>query len=61
LHLEGYEPLTPNSPEDIYREEVENPSDIGRIDTPLLENPESTLVMVEDPIPHTTPMSEAPI
>jgi hypothetical protein len=59
--LEGYEPLPPNSPEDIYREEVENRSDVGSVATPLLENPESTLVTVEDPIPHTIPVSEAPI
>jgi hypothetical protein len=51
---EGYEPLPPNSPEDIYREEVENRSDAGSVATPLLENPESALVTVEDPIPHTT-------
>ena len=61
LPLEGYEPSHPNSPEDIYGEEVENRSDAGSVATPLLENPESALVMVEDPIPHTTPVSEAPI
>jgi hypothetical protein len=59
--LEGYEPLPPNSPEDIYREEVENRSDAGSVATPLLENPESALVTVEDSIPHTIPVSEAPL
>jgi hypothetical protein len=61
LPLEGYEPLPPNSPKDIYREEVENCSDAGSTTTHLLANPESALVTVEDPIPHTTPMSKFPI
>jgi hypothetical protein len=55
---EGYKPLPPNSPEDTYREEVENHSDAGSVATPLLENPERALVTVEDPTPHTTPVSE---
>jgi hypothetical protein len=54
LPLEGYEPLPPNSPEYFYREEVENHSDAGSVATPLLENPERALVMVEDPIPPIT-------
>jgi hypothetical protein len=45
---EGYEPLPPNSPEDIYREEVENHSDVGSVATPLLANPERALVTVEE-------------
>jgi hypothetical protein len=61
LPLEGYEPLPPNSPEDIYREEVENLSDAGSAATPLLENPESALVTVQDSIPHTIPMSKDPL
>jgi hypothetical protein len=59
--LEGYEPLPPNSPEYFYREEVENHLDVGSIATPLLPNPESALVIVEDPIPHITLVSEVPI
>jgi hypothetical protein len=55
--LEGYEPLPPNSPEDIHREEVENRSDVGSIATPLLENPESALVTIEDSIPYTIHVS----
>jgi hypothetical protein len=45
---EGYKPLPPNSPEYIYREEVENCSDSGSDATPLLESTERSLVMVED-------------
>jgi hypothetical protein len=45
---EGYEPLPPNSPEDTYREEVENHSDVGSVATPLLANPERDLVMVQE-------------
>jgi hypothetical protein len=59
LPPEGYKSLPPNSPEEIYHEEVENRSDAGSTATPFLENPESALVMVEDPIPHTIPMSES--
>jgi hypothetical protein len=57
----GYEPLPHNSCEDICHEEIENHSDDGSFATPLLENLESTLVTVEDPIPHTIPVLEAPI
>jgi hypothetical protein len=46
--LEGYEPLPPNSPEDTYREEVKNYSDTGSPATPLLENTERDLVMVQE-------------
>jgi hypothetical protein len=46
LPLEGYEPLPPNAPEDTYREEVENHSDVGSVATPLLENPKRALVTV---------------
>jgi hypothetical protein len=59
--MEGYEPLPPNSPKYFYREEVENRSDAGSVATPLLENLESALVTIEDPIPHITPMSGVPI
>jgi hypothetical protein len=45
---EGYEPLPPNSPEDTYREEVENHSDVGSVATPLLANPERDLVTVQE-------------
>jgi hypothetical protein len=48
---EGYKPLPPNSPEDIYHEEVENHSDAGSAATPLLENPKRALVTVEEGIP----------
>jgi hypothetical protein len=54
---EGYQPLPPNSPEDTYRGEVENQSDAGSVATPLLENSERALVTVENPTPHTTPVS----
>jgi hypothetical protein len=59
--LEGYKPLPPNSTKDIYREEVENRSDAGSSATPLLENPESALVKIENSIPHTTPASKDPL
>jgi hypothetical protein len=42
----GYEPLPPNSPEDIYQEEVENHSEAGSVATPFLENTERDLVTV---------------
>jgi hypothetical protein len=58
---EGYKPLPPNSPEDTYCEEVENHSDAGSVATPLLENSKRALVMIENPTPHTTPVSTAPI
>jgi hypothetical protein len=48
LNPEGYEPLPPNSPEDTYREEVKNHSDVGSVATPLLENPERDLVTVQE-------------
>jgi hypothetical protein len=49
LPPEGYQPLTPNPPEDNYRREVENQSDAGSVIAPLLDNSEGSLVMVEDP------------
>jgi hypothetical protein len=58
---EGYQPLPPNPPEDNYRGEVENQSDIGSVVTPLLENQEGALVMVENPTPHTTSVSVTPL
>jgi hypothetical protein len=45
---EGYKPLPPNSPEDTYREEVENHSDTWSVATPLLANPERDLVIVQE-------------
>jgi hypothetical protein len=57
----GYEPLPPNSPQEIYHEEVENHSDARSVATPLLENLEITLVTVENTIPHTTHVLEGPI
>jgi hypothetical protein len=58
---EGYQPLPPNSPEDTCREEVENRFDAGSVATPLLDNSGRALVTVEDPTPHTTTVSVAPI
>jgi hypothetical protein len=58
---EGYQPLPPNSLEDNYHGEVENQSDVGSISTPLLDNLERALVMVENPTPHTTLVSTTPI
>jgi hypothetical protein len=60
LPPEGYQPLLPNSPEDNYRGEVENQSDAGSVVAPLLDNPESALVTVENPTLHTTPVSGNP-
>jgi len=57
----GYKPLPPNSPEYFYHEEVENHSNAGRVSTPLLANTESTVIMVEDPIPPINPVSQVPI
>jgi hypothetical protein len=45
---EGYKPIPPNSPEDTYREEVENYSDVGSVATPLIENPERPLDAVQE-------------
>jgi hypothetical protein len=45
---EGYKPIPPNSPEDTYHEEVENYSDVGSVATPLIENPERDLVVVQE-------------
>jgi hypothetical protein len=59
LPPEGYRPLPPNSTKDIYFEEVENCSNTGSIASPLFKNLESALVTIEDPIPHTTYVSEA--
>jgi hypothetical protein len=61
LPPEGYEPLPPNSLEEIYHEEAENCFDVGSVATPLLENPESALVTIENFIPHSTPVSEDPL
>jgi hypothetical protein len=46
--LEVYELFPLNSVDDIYCEEVDNHSDTGSVATPLLTNPEITLVMVEE-------------
>jgi hypothetical protein len=59
--LEGYEPLPPNSPEDTYREEVENHSDAGSVATPLLANPERALVMVEEGTLPVNPTLQVPL
>jgi len=61
LPLESYQPLLPNSPEDNYRGEVENQSDAQSIATPLLDNLERALVTIENPTPHTTPVSTTPL
>jgi hypothetical protein len=58
LPLEGYQPLPPNPLEDKYRREVENQSDAGSVITPLLDNSEGALVMVENP---TTSVSVTPL
>jgi hypothetical protein len=58
---EGYQPLPPNSLEDNYRGEVENRSTTGSVATPLIENLERTLVTIENPNPHTQPMSATPL
>jgi hypothetical protein len=50
---EGYQPLPPNPPEVNYRREVENQFDVGSVIAPLLDNSEGTLVIVENPTPHT--------
>jgi hypothetical protein len=58
---EGYEPIPPNSPEDTYREEVENYSEAGSVATPLIENPEGALVVVQEgPTPPTNPALKNP-
>jgi hypothetical protein len=54
LPPEGYQPLPPNPPEDNYRREVENPSDVGSAIAPPLDNLEDALDTVENP---TTPVS----
>jgi len=52
--IEGYDPIPSNSPEDTYLEEVENYSDTGSPTTPLIENPEGAIVVVqESPTPPT--------
>ena len=58
LPLEGYQPLPPNPPEDNYRREVENQSDVGSVISPLLYNLEGALVTVENP---TTYVSLTPL
>jgi hypothetical protein len=58
---EGYQPLPPNPPEDNYRGEVENQSDAGSVVAPPLDNPEGTLVTVENPTPRTTSVSTTPL
>jgi hypothetical protein len=45
---EGYKSIPPNSPEDTYREEVENYSYARSVVTPLIENPERALVVVQE-------------
>jgi len=57
----GYQPLPPNPPEDNYRGEVENQSDVGSVVNPLLDNQEGALVMVENPTPCTTFVSVTPL
>jgi hypothetical protein len=61
LPPEGYQPLPPNPPEYNYHGEVENQSDTGSVVTPPLEKPEGTLVMVENPTPHTMSVSTIPL
>jgi hypothetical protein len=55
---EGYQPLPPNPPEDNYRRQVENQSDVGSVIAPLLDNSEGALFIVENP---TTSMSVTPL
>jgi hypothetical protein len=58
---EGYKPIPPNSPEDTYHEEVENYSDVGSVATPLIENPEGAIVVVQEgPTPPAKPDFEKP-
>jgi hypothetical protein len=59
--LEGYQPLLPNPPEDNYHGEVENQSDARSVVTPPLDNPEGSLVTVENPTPRTTYVSITPL
>jgi hypothetical protein len=61
LPLEGYQPLPPNPPEDNYRGEVENQYDVASVVTPLLDNSEGTLVIIENPTPCTTSVSITPL
>jgi hypothetical protein len=56
LPPEGYQPLPPNPPEDNYRGEVENQSNVGSVVSPPLDNSEGTLITVENPTLHTTSM-----
>ena len=58
LPPEGYQPLPPKPPEDNYRREVENQSDVGSAIAPPLDNLEGALVMVENP---TISMSVTPL
>jgi hypothetical protein len=59
--LEGYEPLPPNSLNDIYHEEVDNHLDVGSDATPLLTNPKIDLVMVEEGTLPINPTLQAPL
>jgi hypothetical protein len=61
LPPKGYQHLPPNPLEDNYRGEVENQSDTGSVVAPPLDNSEGTLVMVENPTPHTTYLSVTPL
>jgi hypothetical protein len=58
---EGYQPLPPNPPEDNYRGEVENQSDVGSVVAPPLDNSEGALVTFEKPTPRTTYVSVTPL
>jgi hypothetical protein len=58
LPLEGYQSLPPNPPEDNYRREIENQSDVGSAIAPPLDNLEGALVMIENP---TTSVSITPL
>jgi hypothetical protein len=61
LPPEGYQPLPLNPPEDIYCGEVENQFDTGSVVTSPLDNQEGSLVIVENPTPHTTYVSITPL
>jgi hypothetical protein len=57
LPLKGYQPLPPNPLEDNYCGEVENQSNEGSVVTPPLDNPEGTLVTVENTTSRTPSVS----
>jgi len=59
--LEYHETIPPNSPEDTYREEVQNYLDVRSVATPLIENTEGVIVVVQKvPNPHANPSLKNP-